>query len=268
MESLGPNDQVAPAAGFRPSFWLRSYRGDHGLHNHAFHQFLICLDGQLNLYTEAGDFMLARNTGVVVGRRRTHEYVVEGTAALLVVDVAVGVWDDLEDTLHQTEGVRAIPVSCSLAELLRHSERGAGRAEVSWQPSGRYVGAFRRAIGAIVRRCADDRVVAATSRLEARHQVGPRLDEVAAGAGLSSAQLNRLFNRHLGAPPARLARARRLEHAAKLLVATACQIAEIAAACGYADQATFTRAFSRSFGLPPGKLRARAGRMQGSAKTS
>ena len=272
---IDPSREKTPVSGgFRPSFWLRSYRGDHGLHNHAFHQFLICLDGHLNLYTRAGDFLLAKDTGVVVGRGHTHEYFVEGTASLLVVDVAEGAWGDLEGALRQAKGVRSLPVSRGLADLLRHSEPSTGRAEISWQPSGRYVDAFRRALGAIVRPCADDRISAAISRLEARHELRPRLDLVAAEAGLSPAHLSRLFNRHLGVPPGRLARARRLEHAARLLVATDCPIAAIAAACGYADQATFTRAFSRRFGLPPGRLRSRAGLrpggggMQGSAKTA
>ena len=267
MRSLSNDDEMPAPGGFRPNFWLRSYRGDHGLHNHAFHQFLICLDGHLDLYTAVGDFILARDTAVVVGRGRTHEYFVEGTASLLVVDVAEGGWDDLEGTLRQTEGVRSIPVSRGLADLLRHSAWSAGRAEVSWQPSGRYVEAFRRALGAIVRRCEDDRIAAAVSRLEARQEVRPGLDAVAAQAGLSPAQLNRLFKRHLGAAPGYLARACRLDHAAKLLVASDCPIAEIAAACGYADQASFTRAFGRRFGLPPGRFRTQAGRMRESAKT-
>ena len=258
MVSAAHDDGTTGAGGFRPSFWLRSYRGDHGLHNHAFHQFLIGLDGHVNLYTDAGDFILARDSGVVVGRGRTHEFYVDGSAAILVVDVPEGAWDDLEVSLRRTRGVRSLPVSEDLAALLGCAERRPGRAELSWQPSGRYVAAFRAAVGAIVRPCGDDRVAAAVDRLEARHDDRQGLEAVAAEAGLSPAQLSRLCNRHLGAPPGRLARARRLEHAARLLVTTDCPIAAIAAACGYADQATFTRAFSRRFGLPPGKLRARA----------
>lgn len=273
MDCPYSHDGQASAGAFRPELWVRSYRGGSDRHNHGFHQFLIGLDGHLNLYTAAGEFLLTRESGVVIRRRHTHEFHVTGSATILVVDVAVGAWDGLERALRRSDGIRSIPVSAGLAELLREARPLAGpmprRIEVSWQPSERYLKAFRSAVGAVFRPCGDDRVGAALSRFDAVQEEIPKLDEVAAKSGVSPSHLSRLFNRHLGTPPGRLARGRRLQHAARLLIWTDHPIAGIASACGYADQATFTRAFSRAFGVSPGALRKQHQRqdLQESAKT-
>lgn len=256
--------------GFRPEFWVRSYCGEHGCHIHSFHQFLIGLDGHLDLYTTAGDFILTNDTGVIVSQNYTHEYLVPRTASILAVDVAAGVWAELENTICHTKGIRSIPVSQALADLLSEARCKANRPEVRWRPADRYLDAFSSAIASVFRPCNDDRITAALSQLEALHETTPSLNEVSAGVGLSPAHLSRLFNNHLGSSPARLARSRRLEHATQLLIWTDRPIATVAIACGYSDQATFTRAFTGRYGLPPGKLRAVRGqrRMQESAKNS
>lgn len=273
MDSLDSDGREVSASAFRPDLWVRSYRGDSDRHNHGFHQFLIGLDGYLDLYTAAGEFLLTRESGVVIRRGHTHEFRVTGSAAILVVDVAPGAWDGLERALRRSGGIRSLPVSADLAELLREARPLAGprpgRAEVSWQPSERYLTAFRSTVGAVFRPCDDDRVGTALSRFDSAQDEIPKLDDVAASSNVSPSHLNRLFNRHLGTSPGRLARERRLQHAARLLIWTDHPIAGIASACGYADQATFTRAFGRAFGVSPGALRKRHQRhgVQESAKT-
>jgi transcriptional regulator GlxA family with amidase domain len=85
-----------------------------------------------------------------------------------------------------------------------------------------------------------------------------RVDELARHVHVSPRQLTRLFSKGLNASPASYVERVRLQKAAALLLRTGIPIKQIAANLGYPDVATFTRAFSRQHGQPPGRFR-RAG---------
>lgn len=72
--------------------------------------------------------------------------------------------------------------------------------------------------------------------------------------GLSERTLQRLIHRRLGLTPKWLIQRRRLQEAAELLRTTTGTLAGTAAMLGYADQAHFTRDFSRVTGTTPSKF--------------
>ena len=72
---------------------------------------------------------------------------------------------------------------------------------------------------------------------------------------LSVAHFARAFKRTTGQTPHRWLLDRRVEHAKRLLVTSALPLAEIAAACGFADQSHLTRVFSQIVGAGPGAWR-------------
>ena len=84
--------------------------------------------------------------------------------------------------------------------------------------------------------------------------VGVSLQQLANEAGVTSAHLVRRFQQASGLPPLawqmqqRMALARRLLRAGQPIV-------EVALATGFADQAHFSKAFSRFCGMPPGRYR-------------
>jgi AraC family transcriptional regulator len=82
-----------------------------------------------------------------------------------------------------------------------------------------------------------------------------RLADVAAHVGRDAARLAAAYRRAFGCTIGEDARAFRLRRAASLLAATRDPIAGIAAECGYFDQAHFTRAFQKSYGVAPGAYR-------------
>ena len=84
----------------------------------------------------------------------------------------------------------------------------------------------------------DARITYAAGQLEAG---GARIDALAADLNLSSRQLSRLFERHVGISPRMLARTFRLERTLPLLRDAALSLADIAVLAGYADQAHLTR---------------------------
>ena len=85
-------------------------------------------------------------------------------------------------------------------------------------------------------------------------QVG--LSELASAAGLSEGHFARAFRAATGESPYAYAVRHRLERAQALLMSQPdLPVAEVAAACGFADQAHLTTAFRRITGLPPAAWR-------------
>ncbi|MBV8972862.1 MAG: helix-turn-helix transcriptional regulator [Sphingomonadaceae bacterium] len=81
------------------------------------------------------------------------------------------------------------------------------------------------------------------------------LADMARVAGLSPFHFARMFKLTTGETPYRYVRARRLDRARTLLAKTSLPLAEIALACGFANQSHFTVAFGRLIGLSPGQYR-------------
>lgn len=83
----------------------------------------------------------------------------------------------------------------------------------------------------------------------------PRLEEIAAAAGVHSAHLNRLFRRHAGVSTAEYVRRLRAERAARDLSDSDLTIADVAARHGFYDQSHLTNSFRRYLGRSPGAYR-------------
>lgn len=75
--------------------------------------------------------------------------------------------------------------------------------------------------------------------------------ELAAHAGVSRRQIERLFKRHLGCAPSRYYLTLRLEHARHLLLETSLPIADVAAASGFVSAPHFTRCYRDTYGHSP-----------------
>jgi AraC family transcriptional regulator len=84
------------------------------------------------------------------------------------------------------------------------------------------------------------------------------LEELAALVGLSAKHFARAFRQSTGVPPHRWLIERRIERAKTLLITADLGLAEIALACGFADQSHFTAAFRRGTGVTPGAFRQEA----------
>jgi AraC family transcriptional regulator len=94
-----------------------------------------------------------------------------------------------------------------------------------------------------------------TSRLLDDLADDPSLSELAALCGLSRSYFVRAFKETTGMAPHRWLLLHRAKRAKDLLRGTKMPIAEIAGACGFADQSHLTRVFSRAFRISPGAWR-------------
>jgi AraC-like DNA-binding protein len=81
------------------------------------------------------------------------------------------------------------------------------------------------------------------------------LSELASLCGLSRSYFIRAFKQVTGMPPHRWLLMHRVKRAKDLLRGTQLPIADIAVACGFADQSHLTRVFSKTFGISPGAWR-------------
>jgi AraC family transcriptional activator of mtrCDE len=81
------------------------------------------------------------------------------------------------------------------------------------------------------------------------------LDELAARANASRASFVRMFQRVAQRAPLQFLTELRLELASRKLRTTHLALAEVAAEAGYRSESSFSRAFRRHFGRPPGMLR-------------
>lgn len=77
------------------------------------------------------------------------------------------------------------------------------------------------------------------------------LDELAAVTGLSVFQIGQRIKRLFGLSPHQYIVRARIESARHLLSSTTQPLSEIALACGFGDQSSFTRQFKRSVGMTP-----------------
>ncbi|MTI44419.1 AraC family transcriptional regulator with amidase-like domain [Roseibium hamelinense] len=79
--------------------------------------------------------------------------------------------------------------------------------------------------------------------------------EIARKIGISTRQLERLFQKHLRVSPKKFAIHQKLERARNLLLQTEQSISEISLACGYDSPSHFIRIYQKRFGVTPNNHR-------------
>lgn len=99
------------------------------------------------------------------------------------------------------------------------------------------------------------RLQSAVAHMQANFGVPLRIQELANIAGVSVAQLERLFKRVFLLSPHQMLTKLRIEEAMRLLQ-TNMNIAEIGQACGFSDQSAFSRQFKASVSITPRDYRA------------
>lgn len=141
----------------------------------------------------------------------------DGHAAL---DALGGGWRDLETRLQDCRTVAARLARLEQALLARHRTGNAGRLAVA-------VEQLRRSAGTA------------------------RIADLAAAVNVSARQLERDFTRGVGLPPKQLARIFRCREVLRVVRSGDRRWADVAAACGYFDQAHLVNEFRRLTGATP-----------------
>ncbi|KQT31431.1 AraC family transcriptional regulator [Sphingomonas sp. Leaf412] len=100
------------------------------------------------------------------------------------------------------------------------------------------------------------RVVAARRMIDERWHEKLTLDGIARACGINRAKLTRGFRTMYATSIGDLLTDKRLEGARRLLSITDLPVSAIGYRCGYMNNASFTRAFTRRYGMPPTRARA------------
>lgn len=82
-----------------------------------------------------------------------------------------------------------------------------------------------------------------------------RLSELADLACMSPSHFTRTFKSSVNVTPQDFIRRRRIERAKTFLASSSIGLAQVAQACGFSDQAHFTRTFHELVGQPPSRWR-------------
>jgi AraC family transcriptional regulator len=127
--------------------------------------------------------------------------------------------------------------------LIAHFARAYGGAHVETCPSQGGLAPWQE------RRCKE--------LVTARIATQISLEELANECRLSVSHFGRAFKQTIGEPPHRWLLRQRVKAAKKMLAGPEKSIAEIAIACGFADQSHLTRVFAGMIGVPPGAWRRR-----------
>jgi transcriptional regulator GlxA family with amidase domain len=105
----------------------------------------------------------------------------------------------------------------------------------------------------------DGRVAEAIARMEARLDDPPAMAGLAREVGLSPRRMESLFRQYLGESPAAYGLGLRLQAARRMVTDTRHPLAEVALRTGFSSPSTLSRAFSKRFGIAPGRLRRERG---------
>lgn len=166
-------------------------------------------------------------------------YIRDGSIA-----TAAGVTSALDLTLSFIEEDHGVPLARQVARnLVTYLQRPGNQAQMSLftgVPGGGN-DVVQAAIGFITTHLAEDLSTAA----------------VADHVGVSPRHLTRLFNTHLGRPPARFVRQARTAAAARLLETSALPVSVIAARCGFPTAEALRQSFVSQYAISPAQYRAR-----------
>ncbi|MCE5233639.1 MAG: AraC family transcriptional regulator [Mizugakiibacter sp.] len=229
---------------------FRTYAATAATHSHAFHQVVLPWRGRLEIEIDGRGGRVDRDCAAVIGAGARHAFEARGANRFVVADLAA----DGEDgaLLARLGERRYVTLPPALRRLL------ATLADVAPADA-----AARRAFVRVLLHAMDGtRTDAAVDALAAWLRAAPPAAAPDAAtlarlAGLSRAQFYRRFGARAGQAPGALRRAQRLARACTLLRDGDAPIADIALACGYAEQSALTRALRRHCGLTPGQVRAR-----------
>jgi transcriptional regulator GlxA family with amidase domain len=103
----------------------------------------------------------------------------------------------------------------------------------------------------------DPKVLAAMAHMEAFIETPVSLEDLAAAAGVSTRQLERLFRIHVGKTPTRYYQELRLKRARLLLTQTSMPILQIAVSCGFTSASHFGKCYRALFMHTPREDRER-----------
>lgn len=232
-------------------------------HEHAFHQLILATSGVTELTIEGRGERITRERGCLIPSTYHHEYTGDGQNQTLVLDVPlvnltlVSCADEVERLFESPRFFTVPPGLHRLAEgvLPQIALQPALHSEIATLIlRALYLNLHDETL-APAAACHEGRVRIELARIE-RYVDGHlgdtiRVDDLAALCALSPGHFHACFRELLGMTPQAYVQQRRLAHARDLIERTSRSLGAIAAEVGFLDQGSFSRAYRRTYGVPP-----------------
>ncbi|MGO4304332.1 AraC family transcriptional regulator [Cupriavidus sp. RAF12] len=231
-------------------------------HAHDYHQLLFGVDGAIELEIDGHAYRVDGEHGLVVPAGDHHVCVGLRANLQVVADFPAG-------SVALPGRLMARPRTFAIEGAFASRVRSLAAArpdppgappQRAWQHAAALAGDLATTLGleSASHEAARFPVMAIDACLRANLAAPLRGDQLAAHFGWGARRFHTLFCEAFGDTPHGYQTRLRLDQAVQWLMAGTMPLAEIAFAVGYPDQTTFTRAFARRFGMPPGAWRAAA----------
>ncbi|WP_311945996.1 AraC family transcriptional regulator [Halomonas piscis] len=245
----------------------------HGEHNHEFAQILFGYRGHVECELDKGGFHLDERYALLLPSNSDHFYVGRDfNSKLIVIDIP------LNDSLIQYHYLgNGIDMSAMIQEKVQFRAidefshgvlRSVDKYQGGWQQcndlvrhqtailliasffnselAGQQSRAFRHPTVSeeVINRWIDERL-----------GQPPTLEQLSNFLNMSVSAMTALFNAHFGMSPKRYVMARRMMWATCYIGERNYSLSQVAYELGFSSQSAFTRAFSRYYGYPPGRMK-------------
>ncbi|MBN9162568.1 MAG: helix-turn-helix domain-containing protein [Myxococcales bacterium] len=241
---------------------VRTYSGEQTSHRHEWDQIILPLEGTLTLAVGAREGRVRRLAGGLVRGGESHAFAAKGSNRFVVIDVDTQELSAVDAARAWLDRVGRGRIFFDLDPVLVDTARCAAASSDRSSSSLREEWA-RLLVLMIAERSVDEPAKARSSSrlrkilafIEQNASRQLTVAEMAAVAELGASQVHWLFRHVVGCTPQEYAPRVRLVGARNAVATTERSLASIALDWGYADQASFTRAFRRQFGYTPGAQR-------------
>ncbi|KVO52063.1 helix-turn-helix transcriptional regulator [Burkholderia stagnalis] len=247
-----------------PAIALRRYDASEASDVHDFHQVVVGLDGAMVMAVDGIGQRIDRHGAWLIPAGSRHDYAGLGENRQLVLDLPAA---SLAVPQRLFDGARAVSIDPRLAALVAQVAAAAARFDApagdaqraaahrfQWQAAARLCGAL----------LGDGRLAAPAAGLDfaridqwlrARLAEPLRIADLAEHCGYGMRRFHQLFVDAFGETPHRYLQRLRLDAAVILLADGRHALADIAGQVGFSDQSAFTHAFTKRFGIAPGRWR-------------
>jgi AraC-like DNA-binding protein len=245
-----------------PAIALRRYDAGEASDVHDFHQVVLGVDGAMVMAVDGVGQRIDRHAAWLIPAGARHDYAGLGDNRQLVIDLPAA---SLAVPQRLFDRARAVAIDPSLTALVAQiaaavqlDDEHAGDAQharrFQWQAAARLCDALLDDAGVAVPASGLD--FARIDRwLRARLAEPLRIADLAAHCGYGMRRFHQLFVDAFGETPHRYLQRLRLDTAVVLLADGRHSLVDIAGLVGFADQSTFTHAFTKRFGVAPGRWR-------------
>ncbi|AOK19047.1 AraC family transcriptional regulator [Burkholderia cepacia] len=249
-----------------PTVALQRYDALEASDVHDFHQIVLGIDGAMVMAVDGVSQRLDRHRAWLVPAGARHDYAGLGENRQLVLNLPLA---SLAVPQRLFDSARAVAIDPALTSLVARVAAAAERLDAAagdaqraaahrfqWQAAARLCGALLGGGGLAAAAPAAGLDFARIDRwLRARLAEPLRIADLAAHCGYGMRRFHQLFVDAFGETPHRYLQRLRLDAAVILLADGRHPLVDIAGMVGFADQSTFTHAFTKRFGVAPGRWR-------------